>query len=1187
MKKGYLSRLNLNRNLTKLFTVVVMACLGAFGLQAQSDATITVTAPTGAEVSIAAIQSSFGTGLTSSVSGPVMEGIDTSGTALGCGMVTADLTGAIALIDRGVCGFVEKAQTAQAAGAVAVIICNNEIRSGVDQRYKAIIMGGDDMGTVTIPAVMIPYQQCTDMRVNVGSGLEVTISTDVLPVNDGETCDVSIEIGPGAYTVAPLVSGYGSQLFADVCNAAWYSYTPTSNVLATVSSCGLTDADTRLYIFTGTDCSFTDLAIVATNDDCDPDNAGFASEVSFIAQAGVRYWVYWDDRWDYSGFDFELTEGALPDVTVTFNVNMANETVSGSGVQVLYGTNPANPTTLDLADDDMDGIWSGSATLTALDTIGYVFLNGGLGGMESVPADCGVDSGLGFNLRTYIVGGVDADIPAVCFGTCLGFCPTEGCGETPTVLEDLDSYDLGPVGPQSDVWTTWSGTEGGAEEGIVSDEQAASAPNSIKIMGQNGPQDCIIKLGNETEGTWLLKFKMYVVPGANGYYNIQNDEVPGQQWNLETQFDAAGNVTFAGETATGTYPQGEWFDVIHRIDLDNGMATLSIAGKHVLTWTYGPDWKIGGIDLFATNVGAHEFYVDDLELRPLGPCPDGAIICEGFEEYLPVEVSDQSDVWAPWTSSPADDGLVTEELAYEGCQSLKISDDNPDDQLLLLGNRTSGNYLLEWYMYVPDGSLGYYNIQKYENPGQEYAIQVEWFADGTVTLDAGVADVVTFNWVPDTWSHFEHYVDLDNNWSRLVVDGVEIYGWPSNWGTFAQTGVKQLGGVDFFGNTGVLYYLDNVRLVQLPSVPGDACAGAINLQSSLGQGQNNTVSSGPYDNTNYTTNSQDPTAGWECFGEPDGLGGAPSLERTVWFTFVGDGNSYFIEALACGDNPIGDSDTQMALYSGSCGNLTPVACSEDGPNAASGYYPAGMEIDLEDGVTYYMMIDGFGPDFEQIGEFCVEFTKLNEDLTTVTFNVDMAKVAEWGSVSPDGVHIAGSFQGWDPAATLMTDNGDGTWSYTTQMAPGTEVQYKYLNGNAWGTDEVNITADCGVDGGSGSFNRALTVGMDDISTPFYCFDFCVTCDLVATGEEALKTGVKVFPNPVKGLLNVSVELPEAAENLNIRMVNALGQVVYQQYFGRLQNDNIEINVANMPAGAYMIQVADGKAQFTQSVVVQH
>ena len=49
-----------------------------------------------------------------------------------------------------------------------------------------------------------------------------------------------------------------------------------------------------------------------------------------------------------------------------------------------------------------------------------------------------------------------------------------------------------------------------------------------------------------------------------------------QQWNLETQFNADGTVTFADQTASGVYPQGEWFDVVHSIDLDNGIASVAM-----------------------------------------------------------------------------------------------------------------------------------------------------------------------------------------------------------------------------------------------------------------------------------------------------------------------------------------------------------------------------------------------------------------------------------------------------------------------------------------------------------------------------------------------------------------------------------------------------------------------------------
>ena len=78
---------------------------------------------------------------------------------------------------------------------------------------------------------------------------------------------------------------------------------------------------------------------------------------------------------------------------------------------------------------------------------------------------------------------------------------------------------------------------------------------------------------------------------------------------------------------------------------------------------------------------------------------------------------------------------------------------------------------------------------------------------------------------------------------------------------------------------------------------------------------------GPYDNTNATTEASDPADGWECYGA---LAPEPSLDNTLWFAFVGDGNTYDIITTDCGGglaNYIDDGDTQMSIYTGSCGAL--------------------------------------------------------------------------------------------------------------------------------------------------------------------------------------------------------------------------------------------------------------------------
>ncbi|NQU67697.1 MAG: lamin tail domain-containing protein [Candidatus Marinimicrobia bacterium] len=68
---------------------------------------------------------------------------------------------------------------------------------------------------------------------------------------------------------------------------------------------------------------------------------------------------------------------------------------------------------------------------------------------------------------------------------------------------------------------------------------------------------------------------------------------------------------------------------------------------------------------------------------------------------------------------------------------------------------------------------------------------------------------------------------------------------------------------------------------------------------------------------------------------------------------------------------------------------------------------------------------------------------------SITFQVDM----QYQEVSVDGVHIAGAFQGWDPAASECTLVSDAIYAATFELNSGDYHEYKFVNGNAWGSDE--------------------------------------------------------------------------------------------------------------------------------------
>ncbi len=83
---------------------------------------------------------------------------------------------------------------------------------------------------------------------------------------------------------------------------------------------------------------------------------------------------------------------------------------------------------------------------------------------------------------------------------------------------------------------------------------------------------------------------------------------------------------------------------------------------------------------------------------------------------------------------------------------------------------------------------------------------------------------------------------------------------------------------------------------------------------------------------------------------------ASGMSHTVWYSFTAAAGSYTITTdVSDGSSP----DTQLELFSGACGSLTPVACNEDGGSCAS--LAAEITTTLTAG-TYYIMVDIYDTD---------------------------------------------------------------------------------------------------------------------------------------------------------------------------------------------------------------------------------
>lgn len=385
----------------------------------------------------------------------------------------------------------------------------------------------------------------------------------------------------------------------------------------------------------------------------------------------------------------------------------------------------------------------------------------------------------------------------------------------------------------------------------------------------------------------------------------------------------------------------------------------------------------------------------------------------------------------------------------------------------------------------------------------------------------------------------------------------------------------------------------------------DDCSNAIDLSSSLGQGGNNLVNAGTYDNTTATSGSNDPTTGFECFGEPNGGSvTTPSLDNTLWFKIIGDGNEYYIQASStdCSvGTGINNNDTQMAIYTGTCNTLTPLACNEDMENTSSGNYPAALQLSTVAGETYYILVDGFNFNGTRSeGEFCMfitqfEFIACNApSVSGGTASATTSAVCEdqdvnitiEGALAPNEGALNG--YAWVVSAMDLAGNPEfianqnyiaGFEVTPTPTSPliftmsdyalfDTETTYYYTLvafGNATWTNpdqqvyigQTTLDADC--------ITLSNSVQID------YC-----PVGILEADETVL--GMTVFPNPAKDLINISINSNDYMA-ATIMISTIAGQAVKEEQMTLVSGVNtFSMDMSDAAAGIYIVSLSSNTHQ---------
>lgn len=629
-----------------------------------------------------------------------------------------------------------------------------------------------------------------------------------------------------------------------------------------------------------------------------------------------------------------------------------------------------------------------------------------------------------------------------------------------------------------------------------------------------------------------------------------------------------------------------------------GTFSLNLAagtdGEAVFNWTppSGGEFELTvSVDVDGDINPDNNSFSITVEVNALdGPC----LFEDDIESYELGGLVDQSPQWVLWTPGATDmDVEVTNEQANSGTQSVKIGE-NPDDVNFLLGNQTAGTWKVAFWTYIPSGSGAYWNIQKSETAGVEWAMQMFLNADGTGSIDAGGAGVATFDFDHDVWNEVEVVINLDANVANAYFAGEWLYQWTYSWSATAQAaGLVQIGAINFYPAAvdNPLMYVDDISFCNhYNNTPCEAF--------DLVEGQ---VVVG--DNTNATPWDESLAEDAECW-----LEATNTVDNDVWYTFTvpADGNYLLTTNL----EELTNDDTQILVYTSSdntCeGDLTFVACGED--VSGSNYLTEVVMNDLVAGTVLWIMVDGWNGTAGtfQIGIFGLapaEFDECEEaaDVTPLVGG-------EVGSIqtSQTFTNVSNSGQGLVPTCfddeavtnsvwvSFVGDGGNYFISTTDcgggiDYVPFGDTQLAIYTGECGSLTEVACNED--IDFDQAIYEAGVEFQTESGVEYFMIIDtwggglgeFCVAFENLGDPENTVNASLTnwvMYPNPATSEVRVKAE----SGMEHVMILNSVGQLVDRVRVNA--SPEFTFDVSGYAKGLYFVQITiDGTVQ-TKKLTVQ-
>lgn len=545
------------------------------------------------------------------------------------------------------------------------------------------------------------------------------------------------------------------------------------------------------------------------------------------------------------------------------------------------------------------------------------------------------------------------------------------------------------------------------------------------------------------------------------------------------------------------------------------------------------------------------------------------------------------DPWTTWNLNPGstEDAVISDEHC-QGARALKI--DNGNDLVLKLGNKTSGAYNISFYMYIPEGKEGYFNVL-HEFAGSNSVWAFEAFFKSRQHgnyISCGTYD--PFDVPYNEWFKIDIDIYLDDALACLKINDQPISVWDyTNYNTLKYCSIAAMNFYPCSSTTSRNgYYVDNISFTEIEGpIMLDLVSENETIETVMMKDEQYTVSNNV---TNEGKGIGDIDYLWVDYGLGQDGGEQQKLHYDFdpYYSFGNYNDDPYIEigiSFQPDSMPIGTKITKMQYYVpydaqwGCEGPLTfriyksTIYNKVIAEKVLNEYeYNAWNTVEFDEPIPLrgYPILASVG--FQQVdGGYPISL----DAGPALSGYADLVRLndGDWFSLNENSIWYNGEDYG-NHNIRLICEGVPVATKWVKMTHSGTAIKDRILPGESLETQFAFNTE--GLD--YGSYEAVFRFETCNESFP----EITVPIKLKVSGADVdeLKVDVcKAYPNPTSGKLTIEVE---GLKQINIS--NLLGQVVFE---GKAVGNVFEYNFGEYESGVYLIRIETENGMVTKRVTV--